>query len=100
MRTNEEFWAVLSGLLTVSVFVLAAAVGMNLLGFDEWSGILTLTTLVAVTLPVLSWLARNEGDQDLMRLLVWGMLATVVGVLFRSLVSSLLYGGVGDAGVY
>ena len=100
MRTNEEFWAVLSGLLTVSVFVLAAAVGMNLLGFDEWSGILTLTTLVAVTLPVLSWLARNEGDQDLMRLLVWGMLATVVGVLFRSLVSSLLYGGVGDAGGY
>jgi hypothetical protein len=44
------------------MIVMAAGVGLNRLAFDAWSGILTVTALVALTIPVLTWLAREEGD--------------------------------------
>ena len=100
IRTSEEFWAVTGGLLGVSLVVGAAAVGLDRLDFEEWSGILTLTALVAMTLPVLSWLSSKEGDQSLMRLLVFGLIATVVGVVVRYLVVKVVYNDVADAGVY
>ena len=84
----------------VFLVVGAAAVGLDRLDFEEWSGILTLTALVAMTLPVLSWLSSKEGDQSLMRLLVFGMIATVVGVVVRYFVVKVVYNDVADAGVY
>lgn len=53
------------GLLVLSLTVLAAAIGLDRLTFDALSGILTLTALVALTMPVLTWLARKEGDPGL-----------------------------------
>lgn len=100
IRRSEEFWAVTGGLLGVFLVVGAAAVGLDRLDFEEWSGILTLTALVAMTLPVLSWLSSKEGDQSLMRLLVFGMIATVVGVVVRYFVVKVVYNDVADAGVY
>ncbi len=99
-RSSEESPAIVGGLIGVSVILGAAAFGMDRLGFDEWSGILTLTALVAMTIPILAWLARSEGDPKLMRLLVWGMVATVVGVLVRFLVVKFVYNDVADSGVY
>lgn len=99
-RSSEESPAIVGGLFGVSVILGAAAFGMDRLGFDEWSGILTLTALIAMTIPVLAWLARSEGDPKLMRLLVWGMFATVAGVLVRFLVVKFVYNDVADSGVY
>ncbi len=91
---------VVGGLLGVSTVLGLAVVGLDRVGSEGWSGILTLTALVVVTLPLLSWLARKEGDPRLMRLLVWGMIATVFGVIVRYLVAKVLYNDVADAGAY
>lgn len=80
--------------------LIAAAVGMDRLGFEAWSGILTLTVLVVVTLPLLSWMARKEGDPKLMSLLAWGMAVTVIGVVARYLVTKVVYNDVADAAIY
>ncbi len=97
---SEELPVVIGGLLGLVVVVGAAGVGLNRLDFDEFSGILTLTALAAATLPVLAWLARKEGDPRLLRLLVWGLVATVAGVAIRYLVVKLVYNDVADSGVY
>ncbi|MGB3676556.1 MAG: hypothetical protein WA988_19160, partial [Candidatus Nanopelagicales bacterium] len=84
----------------VLVVVMAAAVGMDRLAFDAWSGILTLTALVVLTMPVLTWLARKEGDRRLARLLMWGMIATIAGVLIRYFFITVVYEDSADAGNY
>jgi hypothetical protein len=99
-QDRSETPVVLGGLFGVLTVVGFAAVGVNNLDLDEWSGIFTLTTLVVVTLPVLSWISRKENDPTLMKLLVWGMLATAVGVIVRYFVSKVLYDDVSDAGGY
>ncbi len=85
------------GLLVLSLTVLAAAIGLDRLTFDALSGILTLTALVALTMPVLTWLARKEGDPGLARLLTWGMLATIGGILVRYLFVTVVYNDASDA---
>ena len=62
--------------------------------------ILTLTALVALTIPVLTWLAREEGDPRLVRLLMWGMAATVAGMLIRYFFITVVYDDSADAGTY
>ncbi len=79
---------------------MAAGVGLNRLAFDAWSGILTVTALVALTIPVLTWLARKEGDPDLARLLMWGMIATIAGALVRYFFVTVIYEDSADAGKY
>ena len=92
--------APLAGLLSIIVIVMAAGVGLNRLAFDAWSGILTVTALVALTIPVLTWLARKEGDPDLARLLMWGMIATIAGALVRYFFVTVIYEDSADAGKY
>ena len=92
--------AALVGLLAIAVVVLSAAVGLGRLPFDAWSGILTLTALVALTIPVLTWLARKEGDPRLFTLLMWGMAATVAGMLVRYFFVTVVYNDSADAGNY
>jgi hypothetical protein len=98
--SNEELPGAVAGLLGVSAILALAALGLDRLSFEEWSGILTLTALVAVTLPMFSWLSGREGDPTVMRLLLWGFAATVAGVLARYLVVKFAYGDVGDARLY
>ena len=90
----------LNGLAVVIALVLAAAAGLDRLPFDAWSGILTLTALVALTIPVLNWLGRSEEDRGLARLLMWGMAATVAGVLVRYFFVTVVYNDSADAGRY
>ncbi|MGB3673089.1 MAG: hypothetical protein WA988_01460 [Candidatus Nanopelagicales bacterium] len=97
--SGEQIVAVV-GLLVVLMIVSAAGVGLDRLAFDAWSGILTLTALVALTLPVLAWLARKEGDPHIASLLIWGMVATIVGVLVRYVFVTVVYNDSADAGVY
>ncbi len=97
---NEELHLKVAGLLAITVCVVVAAVGLDRLDFEAWSGILTLTGLVVVTLPVLAWMARKEGDPRLFKVLVWGLVATVAGVVVRYLVVKVVYNDVADAGVY
>ena len=97
---SGEGLAVLGGLLVVISIILAAALSLDRLPFDAWSGILTLTALVALTIPVLTWLAREEGDPRLVRLLMWGMAATVAGMLIRYFFITVVYDDSADAGTY
>lgn len=97
---NDEVPLVLGGLTGIAIVLGLAIVGLDRLTFDVSSGILSLTALVAVTLPVLSWISRKEGDPALMKILVWGMVATVAGLAVRYLVVKVVYNDVADAGAY
>lgn len=90
-REGGETPLVVTGILSVCVVLGAAAIGLDRLTFEEQSGIITVTTLVALTLPILTWLGRQEHDTEIVRLLVWGMVATVLGILARYLVVTLIY---------
>ncbi len=98
--SSGEGPAALSGILVVAVILSAAAVGLDRLSFGLWSGILTLSALVAVTIPVLTWLARKENDPQLARMLLWGMVATVVGVFVRYFFVTVVYNDASDAVAY
>lgn len=100
LGSSEELPVVIGGLFGLAVVVGTAAVGLDRLDFEEWSGIFTLTALAAATLPALAWLARKEGDPQLLRLLAWGLVATVAGVVIRYFVVKVVYNDVADAGVY
>ena len=97
---SGERGVTLLGLSAVSALVVLAAVGLQRLPFDAWSGILALTVLVALTIPVLNWLARREGDPRLAHMLMWGMAATVFGVLLRYFFVTVIYNDSADAGKY
>lgn len=77
-----------------------AAFGLNHMNFDQWSGIMTLTALTAVTIPLLSWLTRKDGDPELMQLLSWGLVATVAGMLVQTFVAKYVYKDSADAVTY
>ena len=97
---NEDATLIVGGLLVLCLVVGGAAVGLNHMSFDQWSGILTLTTLIAVTIPVLSWVARQDHDPGVLPLLLWGLFASVAGLVVQTFVARLVYGGAADAGVY
>lgn len=88
------------GLLVLSLVLGGVAVGLNHMTFDQWAGVLTLTFLVTVTIPALSWLARKEGDPGLARLLSWGLVATVAGLVAQTFVTKFIYGDYSDVFAY
>ena len=67
---SDDAALTVGGLLVLSLVLGGVAVGLNHMTFDQWAGVLTLTFLVTVTIPALSWLARKEGDPGLARLLL------------------------------
>lgn len=99
-QQSDDLPLVIAGLLGLSLLVGAVAVGLNYMSFDQWSGILTLTALAVVTIPILSRITRQDGDPGLIQFLVWGLFATIVGVVAQTLITRTAYGGSADASVY
>ncbi|MEX2375761.1 MAG: hypothetical protein WD942_09295 [Dehalococcoidia bacterium] len=60
------------------------------------------TTAVIVVLGVLGlrWVLAREADRFIRRVIVWGLVAKIVGTVARYTVMAELYGGVGDFGRY
>ena len=97
---SDDAALTVGGLLVLSLVLGGVAVGLNHMTFDQWSGVLTLTFLVTVTIPALSWLARKEGDPGLARLLSWGLVATVAGLVAQTFVTKFIYGDYSDVFAY
>ena len=93
---SDDAALTVGGLLVLSLVLGGVAVGLNHMTFDQWAGVLTLTFLVTVTIPALSWLARKEGDPGLARLLSWGLVATVAGLVAQTFVTKFIYGDHSD----
>ena len=97
---NDDAPLVIGGLLILALVVGGAGIGLNHMNFDQWAGILTLTALAAVMIPMLSRIVRKDEDPGLMRLLVWGSVASVAGLLVYAFVARVVYDNAADAGVY
>lgn len=67
---------------------------------DVFSGIVTVIVLTLVSVPVLQWVARREGDPALFRMLMTALAAKVVFTLIRYFVIAILYNDNADAGIY
>lgn len=88
------------GLTVVTLIVLGVTVAMETLNFDVVIGILTALFLGVVTIPLLRYVARKEGDISLVTIMYWGLAAKMVGTLVRYFFITVIYNDNGDAGVY
>lgn len=88
------------GLSVVSVITVGMAFAADKINYDVTIGVITLMVLIVVSVPVLRWVAKEEGDPDLFKLLMVALLAKVVFSLIRYFVIAVIYGDNADAGVY
>ncbi len=88
------------GVAAIGLVLAVVGLGMDRIPLDAISGLITLLVLIAATVPVLTWMARQEGDPGLFRILYWGMVATVVGMGVRYFFVTVIYNDSSDAGIY
>lgn len=98
--SSLETLPVALGLAAIGVVLVVVGLGMDRIPLDALSGLITLLALFAASMPLLSWLARQEGDPDLGRILFWGLVAAVVGMGIRYFFVTVVYADNADAGVY
>ncbi len=98
--TSPETLPSAVGLAIIGGVLIVAGMGMDRIPLDALSGLITVLVLVAVTMPILTWLARQEGDPALGRILLWGMAATLVGMAVRYFFVTVIYDDSSDAGIY
>ncbi|MBK7324196.1 MAG: hypothetical protein IPI82_17635 [Candidatus Microthrix sp.] len=98
--TSPEALPAAVGLAIIGGVLIVAGMGMDRIPLDALSAFITLLVLIAATVPVLTWMARQEGDPDLFRILFWGMVATVIGMGVRYFFVIVVYNDSSDAGIY
>ncbi|MGI9119550.1 MAG: hypothetical protein ACR2G7_05420 [Acidimicrobiales bacterium] len=83
-----------------AAYVVALSWAMQRTSFDVWGGMIVLPALLAVTIPLVTRGARQEGDVRMVRILSLAVVAKlVVGTLARYAVIFAVYGS-GDAQGY
>lgn len=92
--------AALAGIVLVGAVVFGLAFSLDSLSLDAIFGVLAVVVLLIITLPVLTWIARKEGDRRWQRILLWAFVAKLVGIAVRYYVITIVYDDVGDAGTY
>ncbi len=92
--------ATTTGIVGIGVVLALMAAAMDSITVEAFSGLLTLLVLTLLAIPVLQWVARREGEPQMTRILVAALAAKVAGTLLRYFVITVVYGDVGDAGVY
>lgn len=89
----------------VGALVAVAILSVVALGFDRLSrdllvGVVVLLVLGVVAVPVLTWVAKREGEPQFAHLLLWGAAAKVIGTLVRYFVIVVVYKNSADAANY
>lgn len=88
------------GLIAVCTITVGMAFAADRINYDVTIGVITLMVLVIASVPALRWVAKEEGDPDLFKLLMLALLAKVLFSLIRYFVITVIYGDNADAGVY
>jgi len=99
MRGTEGLGAVF-GIVLVAAAVFSLGAVLDNLSLDAIFGILTVCALLLITVPLMTWMARKEGDRRMAKVLLWALLAKFVGTAIRYFVITVVYGDNGDAGNY
>lgn len=82
-RAGIDGSGVILGTCLACVAILAVAASLDRMSFDVMAGALTVLVLVLITVPMLRWVARKEGDLTLTRLLTWALAAKLAFVVVR-----------------
>ncbi|MHB1613258.1 MAG: hypothetical protein ACYCYA_02890 [Actinomycetes bacterium] len=96
-RESQASMLVLAG---VGAYAAIAFYAMNRSGYDVWGGLFVLPILLALSMPLLSVMARHEDDPRLATVLFWALIAKLVMAIPRWGMGFILYGGVADASGY
>lgn len=91
---------IIGGLVVVIAVLLACSVLVGLAALDVWSGVIVFLVIASAGVPVLRWVARQEGDPWLFKVLYGGLIAKLAMSMVRYFVIFVVYDGNGDAGVY
>ena len=88
------------GLVVVGVVLLVGAQRLGHLNSDELGALITVTVLLALTIPIAVVLGRLDKDRGLTTLLLAAFVAKMVGAYVRYTVLYDVYEGLGDAARY
>ncbi|MFZ4518098.1 MAG: hypothetical protein ACOYOP_06900 [Microthrixaceae bacterium] len=91
---------ILGGVVVVGVLLGLVAVMLDRSALDVWTGLIVLLVLVTVSVPLLQWVARKEGDQWLFTVLVLAVVVHLLFALIRYYFIFAVYKGSADAGRY
>lgn len=90
----------LGGLAAVGALLAACSILLGLAAIDVWSGVLVFLAIISLSVPMLRWVARKEGDPWLFKVFYTALIAKLAASLLRYFVIFVVYAGNGDAGVY
>lgn len=81
---------------------MAAVVGWAMVSttYAVWAGLLTVTVLLILSVPLIGWVPTSERDPWLHTALWWALAVKLTASLARWAIAFLVYGGVADAGRY
>ncbi len=96
---NERALVIGATSMVVAALV-ATALGLDRLSWDVLTGALTVTVITLVTIPLIRWIARRDGDPGFGRLLLWAFVLKMVFTLVRYAVIIHVYDDNADAGIY
>jgi hypothetical protein len=88
------------GVVGVALYVVAVGWAMGNTSFDVWGALVVGPVLIAISLPLLWRLLRDEDDPRVMRLIIAALLFKLGGSIVRYGVAFELYGGLRDADGY
>lgn len=88
------------GLVAVAGFVVALLWSMENATYDVWGAILIAPILLLLTLPIARRVARTEGDQRMVRIIIWALVLKLAASIVRYFVAFEVYEGSADAARY
>lgn len=91
---------VIGGLIVVAVLLGAFSIMLDASALDVWTGLIVFLVLLSVSVPMLRWVARKEGDPWLFKVLFGALVLHLVFAMVRYFVIFVVYRGNGDAGIY
>ena len=91
---------VIGGFAGVAFLTLLVAALIDLSALDMWTGLIMFIVLLTISVPLLSWVARKEGDQWLFKVLYGALVLHLLFSIIRYFFIFGVYKGSGDAGRY
>lgn len=81
-------------------YVLGLAWSMQHTSYDVWGAVVLAPILLAVSVPLATRIAVQEGDPALRRLIIVALILKLIGAIARYYFAFSVYGGNADAGTY
>lgn len=97
---SEEGRRIVLGLVVVTAVLGVVMVGIDIARYDIIAGSLTALVLMLVMIPLTRWVAAKEDDEQVGRVLLYGLAAKFASTLIRYYFITVVYDDNADAGVY